>query len=78
MVIRNGKVWIATRLIDNDPDYSEPAPPENERGKYVSILNHDWGNNTAKFVQRYEVETGDGNRFWVGANWLCADAPSDG
>lgn len=77
MVIRNGKVWLAIDLIDDDPEYAEPEPPENERGKYVSIVNHDWGSNTAKFVARYEVETGSGNRFWVGASWLGADAPPD-
>ena len=75
-IIRSGKVWLPKDIDEEESKYTKPEPPDSEREKYVLIVNHDWGDNKAKSVEKYQVESDIGNRFWVGAYWLGADKPS--
>jgi hypothetical protein len=73
MEIRIVSVWLMDERDDGDLMYSSPEPPQNERGKVVLIVRHEFGNNTATTPKSYVVESAGGDQFSVGTNWLGAD-----
>ena len=75
MNIRAGRVWLGEEPIVGEERFIRPSPPTEHQNKYVVIREHYFKDNQSCDVERYEVETEDGQTFWVGTDWLGADAP---